>query len=164
MLCLINTEFLKRDKSCVPRTVINYRYKRSGRIWAGRYYSCIVDAENYLWAVARYIEQNPLRAKMVNRAEDYPYSSAPAHISGKEDEVLTEALFPEEERTEYIKFIRTAIPEKEMEFLRYSTGNGKPIGKQSFVQGIEKSLGCSFRAERAGYPINKGRQEIESVP
>ena len=135
---------------------INHQYHRTGRIWAGRFYSCIVDAENYLWAVARYIEQNPVRAGMVRRAEDYPYSSAPAHISGKDDDVLTEVLFPEAERIDYIKFVRAAIPDKEMEFLRYSTGNGKPLGKKSFIRRMEMALGCSFLAKPAGRPRNKG--------
>ena len=135
---------------------INHQYHRTGRIWAGRFYSCIIDAENYLWAVARYIEQNPLRAKMVRRAEDYPYSSAPAHILGQADEVLTEALFPDEERIDYIKFVRSAIPDKEMKFLRYSTGNDKPLGNDKFIRRIEKALGCSFEVKPAGCPINKG--------
>ncbi len=59
---------------------INRKYERTGRLWESRYHSCIVDKERYLWAVARYIEQNPVRAKMVKRVEDYLYSSARARI------------------------------------------------------------------------------------
>src|SRR3990172_2992129 len=40
----------------------NRTYKRTGRVWESRYHSCVVDKEKYLWAVARYIEQNPVRA------------------------------------------------------------------------------------------------------
>jgi putative transposase len=38
---------------------VNRKYKRTGSLWESRYHSCIVDKEKYLWAVARYIEQNP---------------------------------------------------------------------------------------------------------
>ena len=60
----------------------NRTYKMTGRLWESRYHSCVVDKEKYLWAVARYIEQNPVRVKIVKKAEDYPYSSANAHIQG----------------------------------------------------------------------------------
>jgi hypothetical protein len=46
--------------------------------------SFIVDHKRYLWAVARYIEQNLLRAGMVEKAKDYPYSSESAHVKGSE--------------------------------------------------------------------------------
>lgn len=136
---------------------INYKYKRSGRIWAGRFYSCIVDAESYLWAVARYIEQNPLRAGMVNRIEDYPYSSARHHILSQPDEILSEPLFPEEQRPDYIGFVRAGIPDQEMEFLRYSTGRGKPMGDKKFIRQVEESLGRTFRPKRSGRPAKKGK-------
>ena len=57
-------------------------YGWTGRLWKSRSHSCIVDHERYLWAVARYIEQNPESAGMVEKAEDYPYSSASAHVKG----------------------------------------------------------------------------------
>jgi putative transposase len=67
---------------------VNRKYERTGRLWESRYHSCIIDTEYYLWAVARYIEQNPRRAKIVKKEEQYPYSSARAHIQGKKDERL----------------------------------------------------------------------------
>lgn len=42
---------------------INRKYKRSGRLWQNRFYSTIIEKEPYLWAVARYIERNPVRTK-----------------------------------------------------------------------------------------------------
>jgi len=46
----------------------NRTYERTGRLWESRYPSCVVDKEKYLWAVARYIEQNPERVKIVKKA------------------------------------------------------------------------------------------------
>src|SRR4030067_3422465 len=71
----------------------NRTYKMTGRLWESRYHSCVVDKEKYLWAAARYIEQNPVRVKIVKKAAEYPYSSAKAHIQGLQDEILGRALF-----------------------------------------------------------------------
>lgn len=49
---------------------INRHYERSGRLWQKRFFSTIVEKESYLWAVARYIERNPLRAGIVQRPEE----------------------------------------------------------------------------------------------
>lgn len=57
----------------------NKRYKASGHLWQGRYYSHLLDEKHFPSAV-RYIERNPLRAKMVLKAWEWPWSSAPEHI------------------------------------------------------------------------------------
>ena len=119
---------------------INRVYGRTGRLWESRYHSCIVDHDKYLWAVARYIEQNPVRAKMVERAEDYSYSSARAHVNGSEDAVLGEDLFHNDRRRDYILLLRSDIPQKEIERLRYATKTGRPLGSEEFVIEMEKKL------------------------
>jgi hypothetical protein len=58
------------------------KYKRSGRLWHNWFFSTVVDEEVYLWAVVRYIEHNPVRVGLVQRAEDYRWSSCNAHVSG----------------------------------------------------------------------------------
>ena len=53
----------------------NYQYQRSGTLWEGRYKSCLIQAERYLIEVYRYIELNPVRAKMVKDPSEYIWSS-----------------------------------------------------------------------------------------
>jgi len=132
---------------------INKRYKRTGRIFEGRYHSCIVDEEAYLWSVVRYIEQNPTRAKMVKKLEDYPYSSALAHLSGRKDEVLTEELFSAPERLGYIEFMRGEIPSKEQDNIRLSTRRGRPLGDDKFISKIERMLNAILRPKATGRPV-----------
>jgi putative transposase len=119
---------------------INKRYQRTGRLWESRYHSCIVDQESYLWAVARYVEQNPVRAGLVNRAEDYLYSSARVHVNGGEDVVLGEDLFSDGSRPHYILLLRSNIPRTEIDHLRYATKTGRPFGNEEFVADMEKKL------------------------
>jgi len=67
---------------------LNRKLNHSGRIWQNRFFSCVVENEQYLWAVTRYIERNPLKVGMVKNPEVYRWSSAKAHMTGAEDAVL----------------------------------------------------------------------------
>jgi len=134
---------------------INRKYARTGRLWESRYHSCIVDKERYLWSVSRYIEQNPVRAKMVKKVEDYLYSSARAHILGVRDEVLGEELFQEQQRKDYREFIRAGISEKEMHSIRYYTRTGRPFGSEEFVKKLEKKFERKFLLMSPGRPKKK---------
>jgi putative transposase len=131
---------------------INTRYERTGRLWEGRYYSCVVDEENYLWSVTRYLEENPCRAKMVSKAEEYLYSSARRHILGEPDDVLTEELFPEEKRNSYTRFIEESVSESEINQIRHATSRGKPLGQDSFVNKIGNLLKRDFIIKASGRP------------
>ena len=53
----------------------NKKYKRTGHLWQGRFKSWFVTDEAYLYTLMLYIEQNPLKSRMVKRLEDYSYSS-----------------------------------------------------------------------------------------
>jgi putative transposase len=92
----------------------------------------------------------------VEKAEDFPYSSARAHIAGARDEALGEELFKEEQREDYIKFIRLNIPEKETNSIRYYTRTGRPFGSEEFIKKMEKKLDKRFILQRPGRP--KGRK------
>src|SRR3990170_4525 len=67
---------------------INRAWGWKGHVWQGRFFSSPLD-EAYLWAAIRYVERNPVRAKMVRKAENYRWSSAAAHCGLKPDPVLT---------------------------------------------------------------------------
>lgn len=130
----------------------NRKYMRTGRLWESRYHSCIVEEETYLWTVSRYIEQNPVRAHMVKTAEEYPYSSARAHINGIKDGVLGEEFFDEAQRKDYIQLLRENLQEKEMDSLRYHTKTGRPFGGGAFVKIVERMLERSLPLRPRGRP------------
>ncbi len=137
---------------------INRKYEKTGRLWESRYHSCIVDKEQYLWAAARYIEQNPKRAKIVKKEEEYPYSSAKAHIEGKRDDILGEELFNDiHQRKDYIAFIRESITEEEMQRLKYATRTGRPFGSEGFIKKMEKRLDKQFILQKPGRPKKANR-------
>jgi len=130
----------------------NKTYGRTGRLWESRFYSCAVQQEHYLWAVARYIEQNPVRAGMTEHAEDYPYSSAKAHVQGAKDELLNEELFTQDLRHDYISLLRSDIPEKDLTAIRYTARTGRPYGSESFADMVGRTLNRRLTPGRAGRP------------
>jgi len=77
---------------------------------------------------------------MVERAEDYSYSSTRAHVNGSEDAVLGEDLFHNDRRRGYILLLRSDIPQKEIERLSYATKTGRPLGSKESVVEMGKKL------------------------
>lgn len=131
---------------------INRKYRRTGRLWENRYHSSIIDEERHLWAVVRYIEQNPWRARMVNREQDYPYSSAKAHLEGKEDDLLGEELFSEWQRKEYALLLKEAVPKGETKRITRAVRTETPFGSRTFTKRMELWLGHNFEKKLPGKP------------
>jgi putative transposase len=128
----------------------NQKYDRSGRLWQNRYFSCPVDKEEYLWAVVRYIENNPVRAKIVDKAESWEWSSAKAHIMGEQKETLIlHEWLNETERPEYRSFIKDDGMNDE---IRKATATGRPLGSMSFIEMLEKMTGRQLRPKKGGRP------------
>jgi putative transposase len=132
----------------------NLKYARSGRLWQNRYFSCPVDKEKYLWAVVRYIENNPVRAKIVKKAEDWEWSSARAHTSGKKDvhlRLYDDWLSPAE-RAEYRRFLSDSGNDDE---IRKATSTGRPLGGVTFVEKLEELSGRQLKPQKKGRPRKK---------
>jgi len=137
-------------------TYANARVSRSGHFWQNRFFSCALD-QSHLWAALRYVERNPVRARMVEQAGEYAWSSAAAHVgidSGPEwlgTEPMRSVFTPEQWRM-YLQ--SASIGEAEME-LRKSTYTGRPAGSPEFVAWAESQLGRRLEAQPGGRPPKK---------
>jgi putative transposase len=69
--------------------LFNARHGRTGTLWEGRYKSCLVDSTNYVLTCYRYIELNPIRARMVGSPDQFPWSSYASNAFGQSDPLLT---------------------------------------------------------------------------
>jgi putative transposase len=67
---------------------VNRIYGRSGTLWEGRFRSSVVASERYALACYRYIERNPVRARLVERPGDFPWSSYRCNAQGQADSLL----------------------------------------------------------------------------
>lgn len=100
----------------------NKKYHRSGHLWQGRFKSWYVTDEAYLYTLILYIEQNPLKAKIVKNVEEYPYSSAHVFLNqNKTDECLKESwiVYHYKEDREAIKaFLDSAVDTSQLQELK----------------------------------------------
>jgi putative transposase len=69
----------------------NVRAGRTGHLWQNRFFGCMLAA-SHLWSAVTYVERNPLRARIVRRAEDYVWSSATAHATGGDGSGLLDRI------------------------------------------------------------------------
>jgi len=129
----------------------NSKMNRKGHLWQSRFYSCLLD-NDHLCAAARYIERNPVRARIVDRPEEYRWSSAYAHINKTPDRLLSGDCFLTHEITDWKKFLTHPDDEKILEKLRSRTRSGRPAGNDDFITNIENKLGRSFNTRPKGRP------------
>jgi len=118
---------------------VNQREEWRGYLWQGRFSSYPMD-QTYLLTAARYIEMNPVRVGLAQRPEDYPWSSARAHLTGKDD-ILVSTRPLLEIIPEWGDFLRNQFLESEIDLLRKHNRTGRPLGHDDFIRQLEQRLG-----------------------
>ena len=129
---------------------VNFRENWRGHLWQGRFASYLMD-EKYLLAAARYIELNPVRAKLVADAAEYPWSSARAHIRGIDDGFV--AVAPLLTLVDdWQSFLTGGLSEDEYETMRKHERSGRPLGNKIFIDEMEGKLGKILTPKKGGRP------------
>ena len=136
---------------------INKNYQRTGTLWEGRYRSTIVDSDNYLLTVMRYIEMNPVRAGMVEHPAEYPWSSYQANGVGKVIELLTpheRYIKLGESNTKrlqrYVRLFDDYLSDNTLELIGTATNKAWVLGSERFKREIETQV------NRRIEPTNRG--------
>ena len=140
---------------------INFREQWRGYLWQGRFASFIMD-EPYLLAAARYVELNPVRAKLVDRARDWPWSSAKAHLSGRDDRLVKVAPLLAMVG-DWKAFLRSALPEEELRDLREHGRTGRPLGGSLFLDRLEGLVGRVLKPQKPGPKPKPRKQQTRKV-
>ncbi|MEY3475517.1 MAG: hypothetical protein RL087_1975 [Pseudomonadota bacterium] len=118
----------------------NAVHGRSGTLWEGRYKCSPIETERYFMACMRYIELNPVRAGMVARAEEYPWSSVGHHLGLRQDRLVSEhALYwslgntPFERESRYRALLEAGSGEREATLITEAALKGWALGSPEFV-------------------------------
>jgi putative transposase len=127
----------------------NSKYTLTGHLWQARPFSCALDEEHFRAAV-RYVERNPVRACMVDRAEDYPWSSAAAHCGLREEALLAVDQTPAEETGSWSRWLEFNNDDEIDDAIRERTFTGRPCGTEAFVSSAEQSLGRQLKPKKPG--------------
>lgn len=127
----------------------NARHGVSGHLWAGRFFSCALD-DAHLLAAVRYVEQNPVRAGLVARAEDWPWSSGRTHC-GLDSDSLVDNGGPFHGRIEnWREWVNHTIAESHLVAIRLATQTGRPSGSEDFVRRFEERLNRLLQPQKPG--------------
>jgi putative transposase len=139
---------LHHDFSCWQ----NIQCERTGHLWQGRFYSCPVEEDRVL-QVLQYIELNPVRARMVKNGWEWKWSSARAHITGKDQSKLLnmnywERLIDKRKWKEILE--QTAIEESVQAQIRRTTMQGFFLGSEATARRLELELGKLLLPKKRG--------------
>jgi putative transposase len=137
----------------------NYRYRRTGTLWEGRYRATPIDTEQYLLTCMRYIELNPVRANdMVGHPSEYPWSSYRSNALGEPNPLLTPHLqyqrlgkTAEERQAAYRQLFRARIADETLDEIREATNKAWALGDERFKRKLALQLDRpNARAARGG--------------
>lgn len=145
----------------------NRRYARSGSLWEGRFRSCMVSEETHLLSCYRYIELNPVRARMVRHPEDYAWSSYRNNAFGASSSLLAPhscfqrlGLTEQERRSNYRDLVGNALDSTALDEIRQATNGNYALGAHGFRREVERILNRRASPGRPGRPVKSGTDHV----
>jgi len=126
---------------------INARFGWRGHLWQERFASFVMD-ESYLLAAVRYVELNPVRAGLTSFAEDYPWSSARAHLH-QADDILVNTAPMLERVDDWQGFLASDDHQHDSRFIHHAK-TGRPLGRKEFILGLERIFNRPMRPQKPG--------------
>jgi putative transposase len=139
----------------------NLRKRTCGHVWQARFFSCPLEAV-HLWRAAAYVERNPVRARMVEHAGQYEWSSAPAHLGlavhpGFLDLSAWQAEYTQQRWSDVLE---TGVEEEAFgRRLQEASRRGRPLGGHEFARELEKRTGRELRPLPVGRPRKQDRED-----
>lgn len=124
------------------------QYASEGHLWQGRYKAFPIQQDGHLLAVLRYVERNALRANLVRRAEDWPWSS----LHGEQRVAPFLVPWPVPRPPDWRRFVNRADDEDELGALRGAANRGTPWGGAAWVEAAARRFGLEHTLRRRGRP------------
>jgi len=144
----------------------NREHGRSGSLWAGRYRASLVESGAPLLDCQRYIETNPLRHALVDRADGYRWSSCAWHLGGRNDRLVADhpsyhhlGDSAAERRRRYAELLCRELPPRRLQHIRETLNAGMPLGSDDFHRRIESELRLALGHLHRGRPRKRGQRE-----
>jgi putative transposase len=139
---------------------INARRRITGHLWQGRFGSVAMDEAHFVTAL-RYVSLNPVRARLVARAEDWRWSSVRAHLAAADDHVVRVA--PALERVgNFSDFLGEDFDEAlSYAALRRAESVGRPVGSKDWMTDMEARTGRRLAPGKPG-PVSRNAHSLSS--
>ena len=147
----------------------HYHSRGGGHLYQGRFKSFPVQEDDYFLTLCRYVEANPLRAGLAERAEDWQWSGLWRRARGEADEdspVLSP--WPVERPRNWTARVNANLAERQLENLRDCVDRGRPFGSEQWVAATARRLGLEFTLRGPGRPrkaeTSDGRVALGGCP
>jgi len=128
-------------------------YKTSGHVWQGRFKSFIIQQDNHLLVVLRYIEANPVRGNLVSSAKDWPWSSCKIRCGMGVNPLIDNV--PIELPKNWIQYVNSPLIDSELDKIRLSIIRKCPFGTLEWQAEITKRLGLQSTIRPRGRPMRE---------
>jgi putative transposase len=124
----------------------------TGPVYQGRFKSFPVQTDEHFLTVARYVERNALRAKLVARAEDWQWASLWRREQGDGTVRAWLSSWPVEQPRDWVTRVNRPQTASELEALRVSVQRGRPFGEERWVRRLAKRFGMESTLRPRGRP------------
>ena len=132
-----------------------------GHLYQGRFKDFLVQEDRHLLTLLRYVESNPLRAKMVRRAQDWPWSSL-VGAAGSSGVKLELEDWPVEKPRDWLGIVNEKMEERTLEQLRLSVKRGRPFGGEKWMNRVVKRYGLEGAVRDPWRPSKKGGAQMKN--
>jgi len=129
-------------------SAINARERWTGHLWQDRFASFPLEGEHYTNAI-RYVERNPVRARLVAIPWDYPWSSARARVLGCPDPLLAPDSLAMQ-TSNWQELLASELLDTDLQAFRSHARTGRPLGSDAFLQHLEAEIGRSLLPQKRG--------------
>ena len=126
----------------------------SGHLYQGRYKSFLVDSDNYLLSVVKYVERNAVRAKLVQRCENWRWGSAWLRVHGTDNQKRLLDELPTDLPDDYVKWINTVDKPDDINTIRVSVNKSVPYGKELWVDKMVSKYHLESTLRSPGRPMS----------
>jgi putative transposase len=123
-----------------------------GHLYQGRFKSFPVETDDAFLTICRYVERNALTAGLVERAEEWPWSSLRARFDGSDQLKSILCPWPVDAPRNWVDLVNQTITSKEMERVQTSIRRDRPFGEPSWVARIAKRLHLEDTLRPEGRP------------
>ena len=126
-----------------------------GHVYQGRYKSLRVESGGHFLTLVRYVERNAKRAGLVEKAEQWPWSSVHVRVYGNAEQKKLLTPWPVPEPPDYLKWLNQAQGKKEVETIRQAIQRSRPYGSEQWVSKAVRQFALESTTRNRGRP-NKG--------
>ena len=123
-----------------------------GHIYQGRYKSFLIETDSYLLTAIKYVERNPVRAKLVKKVENWRWGSGYRRLEGTKKEQSLLAKSPVNLPHHYQSWVNTPDREDDLTDLKISTEKGKPLGTRKWTERMIERFGLQATTRQRGRP------------